>query len=102
MSDNNQVTIFLFYDDYEYTFGDGFYPLFENNEHNSLSSIQITFRLIDGMWIQDNNINVKCIRGLDGNEGGKLLLLLNGINKSTSNVIKNSINKIIYPKPQKN
>ena len=65
----------LYYDSYEKDFGDGFYPSTTKSEPCT-TEIDITFILdmSNHYWIQTNCAN---INGLDGNEGYKLLTLLN-------------------------
>ena len=65
----------LYYDSYEKDFGDGFYPSTTKSEPCT-TEIDLTFILdkSNHYWIQTNCTN---INGLDGDEGYKLLTLLN-------------------------
>ena len=97
MKFTSSVSVNLHYDWYEYKFGDGFYPLTANNDANNLHNIDIIFDLTNGIWCQRDKMP---IRGLDGNQGDQLLLLLN--HNITENpqpcIIMNNEYKQIYPK----
>ena len=63
----------LYYDSYEKSFGDGFYPLTKKDNSN-INEITIGFKFIDDYWQQCTEDSIK---GLDGNEHYLLLEILN-------------------------
>ena len=96
-----EKTITLIYDEYECTYGDGFYPLLPSNDPSSFQmiTIEITFELINNIWKQKKEIPTKpcSITGLDGDTGINLLNLLNN-NRYLGKYITNKNNQQIYPK----
>jgi hypothetical protein len=101
MSKTTRVSQLMYYDSYEYEFGDGFYPQISKDTLDS--ELTINFALINNTWKQTNSNN---INGLDGNCGEHLLQLLNQqlLNQKCDNkessckIIYNRNNKLIYPK----
>jgi hypothetical protein len=87
-----QKEVEMFYDEYECNFGDGFYPLLEQNP--ALKSIHIQF-IKNDVWKQKT-----CgpIFGLDGSTGEDLLQLLNETESIKLTKIVNVYGKQIYPK----
>lgn len=85
----------LFYDTYECEFGDGFYPVI-NQDDLSYKRIEIKFLFnpTNNCWIQ---MNQQDISGLDGDNGIKLLNIMNKKNNVNCIEIYNSHNKKIYP-----
>ena len=89
-----QKGVEMFYDEYECNFGDGFYPLLEQNP--ALKSIHIQFiKSASDVWKQKT-----CgpIFGLDGSTGQYLLQLLNENESINLTKIVNVYGKQIYPK----
>jgi hypothetical protein len=93
---HDSVSALMYYDDYEYMYGDGFYPQMEKSNENT--SILISFNIIKisekEYWHQSS---VPSIRGLDGNTcGSKLLDYLNKNGNIRCEFICNYYSKIIY------
>jgi len=89
-------TQILFYDTYEYEFGDGFYPTIEKDVlTNKQISINFLYDKTKNQWIQINEI---VISGLDGDNGINLLNLMNKKNNVNCVAIYNSCKQILYPK----
>lgn len=90
----NKITETMYYDSYEYEFGDGFYPVVDE-EGPCAKPATITF----ASEINDlRQIGGNSIRGLDGNNGYKLLTNINAKNKTQFTRIYNKLNVIIYDK----
>jgi hypothetical protein len=89
----------MFFDEYEREYGDGFYPLMNNNIINGLKSVSIifTYNKILTCWVQTNN---EPIDDLDGDTGLELLTFLNEKwqPKVPGSIIINKSGKQIYPK----
>ena len=73
----------LYYDDYEYEFGDGFYP--QLNELSGYKYKQVQFEFIPerNAWKQVFDSEQKAITGLDPPYGKELLDMLNSIEIET-------------------
>jgi hypothetical protein len=90
----------MYYDSYEYEFGDGFYP--QINKDDLDSELTINFVLNENVWTQTNS---STIVGLDGCCGEQLLQLLNtkcSNSVSSGQIIKNRNDKVIYCSKQTN
>ena len=85
--------VVMYYDYYEQSYGDGFYPMTQKWASCN-QSIHIKFKLIGNFWRQMDEI---MICGLDGNEGLLLLNKLNGLMYSGIG-IKNKYDTTIHPK----
>jgi hypothetical protein len=102
--DSITKTVTMYYDKYKEEFGDGFYPLMNQNKNNTLTPIDITFICNNNFtrWSQISGINIK---GLDSNTGDKLLSYLNNdyenLIDSKNHSIQSCYSLIIYPKPLK-
>ena len=99
-----KIIIRMYYDIYEASFGDGFYPL-SINETGKLIQIDISFtefQMLNGefVWKQCDKINP--IMGLDGSTGTDILDLLNEYSSKNYTKILASNNVTIYPKTYKN
>ena len=90
---NKMIHVKMFYDDYEKYFGDGFYPILEENE--KYTSIIISFQYKNDNWIQ---ISQDEINGLDRDVGKELLDFLNNEGNEEGKIIKNSYGYILYKK----
>lgn len=75
----------MYYDPYEKEYGDGFYPITEKTGACS-NKITIIFYIKYDCWTQ---YSYPTIMGLDGDEGEKLLELLNTKYNKTCNSILN-------------
>jgi hypothetical protein len=64
--------ITLYYDSYEKTYGDGFYP--STTYSSGYESLLTGFKNVDGCWKQ---VSGDPITGFDGNERNNVLNLLN-------------------------
>jgi len=116
----------MYYDEYEREMGDGYYPLtsIKCETESHLKITHETFFLSNsGAWEQKNTSlkdavrisgwnNYVAIDGLDGNEGLKLLNILNEQSKKLQlhmgvvevlqgTMIYNSNNRMLYPKNQR-
>ena len=86
----------LYYDKYEYEFGDGFYPTIEQyNPCNEFTYISFTYNIVFNSWIQTDGFNI-C--GLDGENGINLLNIMNTKYNVNGKSIKNKYCSNIYPK----
>jgi hypothetical protein len=86
----------LYYDKYEYEFGDGFYPVIEkNNSCSEETAITFLYNKFYNSWVQVDNINIS---GLDGDNGIKLLNIMNKKYNLDCISIKNINYSNIYPK----
>jgi hypothetical protein len=86
----------IYYDKYEYEFGDGFYPTIEQyNPCNESDYVSFTYNKNYNCWVQTDGINI-C--GLDGNNGINLLNIINKKHNLNCIKIKNRIYSDIYPK----
>lgn len=97
------ISIKLYYDEYEYEFGDGFYP-----QLIPLTGQVHAFKLVIFQFIQERNIwkqafdsKQKAIAGLDPPYGEELLLALNAesglaATSMATTSIENVYGKIIY------
>jgi len=96
MSDSHVITKeTLFYDTYEYEFGDGFYPTIEKDDiSNKQIEIQFLYNKKQNCWVQQNEI---VISGLDGNNGIQLLTRMNEKKNVCCVAIYNYFNSKIYP-----
>ena len=99
MSNSNSpqyVFVKLYYDTYELVFGDGFYPVTAPNAPCTEEvTIKFAVPIENGNWVQ---IDKEKIMGLDGDEGIKLLSILNSLvhtNKRGTG-ITNWSNKPVY------
>ena len=92
------VHIELFYDSYENLYGDGFYPVTEKCNTCSSKAI-IEFELDkNAFWKQTT---YQSIKGLDGDQGEKVLQLIEKITEVkglNSNGVKNIDGRILYAK----
>jgi hypothetical protein len=93
-----------YYDEYEYTNGDGMYPSFDQDIYSSQIQISFVYMGFVGGWVQASG---PCIIGLDGNFGDRLLARLNSPNyilqpPNPANYIYNSGGHQIHPKPNRN
>ena len=92
------ISIKLYYDEYEYEFGDGFYP-----QLSSFNGQMHAFKLVIFQFIQERNVwkqafdsKQKAIAGLDPPHGEELLLALNAESGLSATSIENVYGKIIY------
>ena len=97
------ISIKLYYDEYEYEFGDGFYP-----QLIPLTGQVHAFKLVIFQFIQERNIwkqafdsKQKAVAGLDPPYGEELLLALNAesglaATSMAATSIENVYSKIIY------
>ena len=84
MSEESTVFVTMYYDNYEYRFGDGFYPCLKKEvEYDAETTVGFVLRDLE--WIQTSGF---LIYGLDGNYGKELLEFLN--------------NNYFFPKQDKN
>jgi hypothetical protein len=90
---NKIICVKMYYDEYEKYFGDGFYPLLENEKDKS--QITISFEYMNNYWIQKSQDE---ITGLDGDIGKNLLEILNREANKMGTLIKNNYGLIIYKK----
>ena len=103
------VSIKLYYDEYEYEFGDGFYPQFGKLDGGSSSEtnekgVQVIFQFIQerNAWKQVYNTDQKAITGLDPPYGEELVNVLNieygaaTATTATATSIENMWNKKVY------
>lgn len=97
------ISINLYYDKYEYEFGDGFYPQFTKlDAKDSYHFKQVQFEFIKerNAWRQVFNTQQKAITGLDPPYGEELLNILNiesaATATTTATSIENMWNKKIY------
>jgi len=106
---DNQIlrTETAYYDEYEYTDGDGMYPTFDQDQGEPYTSqIEISFVYdanVNG-WVQ---ISGYYIQGLDGDFGERLLARLNSPNyilhpPNPVTRIYNTGLRQLYPKPNRN
>lgn len=94
MCDNIITEEKMYYDKYEFQFGDGFFP--SNKKYGAyIEEANIEFIIKKNCWKQTNGI---CISGLDCDIGENLLFYLN--NKFNVNCISilNIPGRQIYPK----
>ena len=86
----------LYYDDYEYEFGDGFYP--QLNELSGYKYKQVQFEFIPerNAWKQVFDSEQKAITGLDPPYGEELLSVLNIEGGKEATRIENMWNKKIH------
>ena len=95
-------TVILYYDKYEYEFGDGFYPQLSpfNGQVHDFKPVIFQFIQERNIWKQAFDLKEKAITGLDPPHGEELMRVLNfergKIYKATS--IENAYGKKIYPK----
>jgi hypothetical protein len=93
-----------YYDEYEYTDGDGMYPTFDQDQGDPYTSqVEISFVYMGfvGGWVQTSG---PFICGLDGDFGDRLLARLNNPNyilqpPNLVAYIYNSGGRQIHPKP---
>jgi hypothetical protein len=96
------ISIKLYYDEYEYEFGDGFYPQLSpfNNQVHAFKPVIFQFIQERNIWKQAFDSKQKAITGLDPPYGEDLMRVLNfetgNIYKATS--IENVYGKLIHPK----
>ena len=88
---DNLIDVKMYYDHYEKYFGDGFFPILENNEN--MLSITISFQYKNYNWIQ---ITQDEIHGLDMDIGNKLLNILNKEGNKEGKIIKSRYKNILY------
>lgn len=90
-SDGERKILDLFYDAYEYKFGDGYYP--GDKQEDSFDARQVhVFQKDKNSWVQLTGPN---IQGLDGDYGVKLLKILNASNnKENQMTAKLCLNRI--------
>ena len=89
------VHIELFYDSYEKVYGDGFYPVTEKCNTCSSNAI-IAFELDkNAYWKQTT---YQSIKGLDGDQGEKVLQLIKTFTDVKGRGIKNIDGRILYAK----
>jgi len=94
---NKIIICDMFFDNYEREYGDGFYPVMNNNIINNLktASISFVYNKILNSWIQNNDDSID---GLDGDTGTELLKFLNEKGNTSASIIINKLGKQIYPK----
>ena len=92
------ISIKLYYDEYEYEFGDGFYPQLSpfNNQVYAFKLVIFQFIQERNAWKQVLNAKQKTITGLDSPYGEELLLALNAESGLSVTSIENMYSKIIY------
>ena len=98
LAPNTQQYVFvkLYYDSYEKNFGDGFYPVTVcNTPCTEEVTIKFAVPIENGNWVQ---IDKDKIMGLDGDEGIKLLAILNSLVPTTKQGIgiTNWSNALVY------
>lgn len=101
MSTTSMVTIRMYYDAYEYDFGDGFFPYFSPiTLVSGKTDISFELTLIDNelVWTQKTE---ESIQGLDGNIGNELLNKLNAELNVNAKKILNKNGAVLHPKKQK-
>ena len=93
----NSMTIHieLFYDSYEKVYGDGFYPVTEKCNTCSSNAI-IEFELDKNEYWKQTTY--QSIKGLDGNQGEKVLQLIENFTEAKGRGIKNIHGRILYAK----
>lgn len=85
----------LFYDTYEYEFGDGFYPMLQKGDLSYKQiDIKFLYNIKHNCWVQTNEI---VISGLDGDNGVNLLNRMNEKNNLKCVAIYNFHNQKLYP-----
>ena len=92
----DSVSISLFYDDYEKTYGDGLYPCIFKEKHFLEHAFTFDYDKERNIWRQN-----KCdapIYGFDGQNGELVITALNQTAYKTAIVILNIWNKQIHPK----
>jgi len=94
-----QITVKMYYDSYEYEYGDGFYPVTQNISPCT-TEINISFIIYveynNTFWKQTNdNHNYKPIYGLDGDQREILLKQLNNLSIKKAVGIKNKMGTTI-------
>ena len=104
------ITVIMYYDEYERTCGDGFYPQLNNNDPALTDKTEIIFTKMclghinrDGVLVPDMawcQLNNGCINGLDGNCGTVLLAHLNARENGNNipGTILSSNMEQLYPK----
>lgn len=95
------ISIKLYYDEYEYELGDGFYPQISpfNGQVHVFKPVIFQFIPERNVWKQVLSATQKSITGLDPPHGEELLHILNIEIAATNNAatsIENSFNKIIH------
>ena len=92
------ISIKLYYDEYEYEFGDGFYPQLSpfNGQVHVFKPVIFQFIQERNTWKQAFDSKQKAITGLDSPHGEELLLALNAESGLSVTSIENSYSKIIY------
>ena len=92
------ISIKLYYDEYEYEFGDGFYP--QLNPFNGQAHVfkPVIFQFIQerNLWKQAFDLKQKAITGVDPPHDEELLLALNTESELSATSIENTYGKIIY------
>jgi len=83
----------MYYDKYEYDFGDGFYPQLTPSEKNHVTLIYFQFIKERNVWKQIGDVS---ITGLDPPYGEELLKSLNSESGYEAIQIENIWNKIIH------
>lgn len=99
MENNDTICcVTLYYDEYEYFNGDGFFPQIDKDA-TCCKEIEVKFiyNNIFNCWIQKTGI---CISGLDGDNESKLLNILNSKHNLNGNYIANVFGYKIYKKIQ--
>ena len=88
-----QITVKMYYDSYEYEYGDGFYPVTQNISPCT-TEINISFIIYveynNTFWKQTND-KYKPIYGLDGDQRDILLKQLNDLSIKKAVGIKNKM-----------
>jgi len=92
------ISIKLYYDEYEYEFGDGFYPQLSpfNGQVHVFKPVIFQFIQERNVWKQVLSTSQKAITGLDSPHGKELLLALNAESGLSATSVENVYNKIIY------
>lgn len=114
---NTTVKVLAYYDDWEREYGDGFYPIWTEEDKNLCHQNKtfVYFTLVDEFVIEQckncfiwKQTTEKCIDGLDGDTGKDLLEALNNFlldkyknnticEKILGSVIQNKYCKMLYP-----
>jgi hypothetical protein len=86
----------LYYDEYEYYNGDGFYPSIEKDDTCSREiTVSFIYNNKFNCWVQNDSM---CISGLDADIGIKLLKIMNTKYNLNCTSISNTFGLQIYPK----
>jgi len=92
---SKQTIVQMWYDSYEADFGDGFYPQVEQDSGMVPIKVSFEYSELDNTWTQNYGMNIK---GLDGNCGDLLIVLLNKQGGTSSNRIRSKNKNVLFSK----